>query len=161
VLKLINMDTEYTQNVQEFLGLKRIGIAGFSSKNDNPGNYIYKKLKDNGYEVIAINPKAADIQGVECYASISSVPEPLDGIVICTHPSITESVIEESAKAGIKLAWIHKAIGEGSYSIAAIEKAKKLGIKVIPIGCPMMFVKPDIFHKCFKFFMRKKLKAAY
>jgi predicted CoA-binding protein len=153
------MDAEYAQYVQEFLGYKRIGIAGLSSKNDNPGNFIYKKLKDNGYQVVGINPKATEMDGVECYPTIASVPVALEGIVICTHPSITESVIEESANAGIKIAWIHKAIGEGSYSKTAIAKARKMGIKIIPVGCPMMFVKPDFFHKCFKFFLKKKFKV--
>jgi uncharacterized protein len=157
-LILIIMDIEYKQYVQEFLGYKRIGIAGYSLNNDNPGNYIYKKLKDNGYEVYAINPQAKEVEDDTCYPTISSLPVPLDAVVICTHPEKTQSIIEDSAKNGVKMVWIHKSIGAGSYSATAIEKAKILGMKVIPIGCPMMFVKPDMFHKCFKFFMGGKLK---
>lgn len=153
------MNAQYTSHVQEFLSLKKIAIAGYSSKNDNPANGIYKRLKDNGFEVFAINPKAAAIKDVPCYESISAAPAGLEGVVICTPPAATEKVIEDSARAGIKVAWIHKSIGEGSYSEAAVRKAEELGLKLIPLGCPMMFVKPDIFHKCFRFFMKKKLNA--
>lgn len=153
------MDIEYKQYVQEFLGFKRIGIAGYSLNNDNPGNLIYKKLKDNGYEVYAINPKATEVKDEICHPSISSLPVILDGVIICTHPDKTENLIEESARNGVKMVWIHKSIGAGSYSTMAIEKAKMLGIKVIPIGCPMMFIKPDIFHKCFRFILGNKLKV--
>jgi uncharacterized protein len=154
------MDTQYNDHVQEFLSYKSIGIAGFSINSENTGNFIFKKLQTNGYDVYAINPKAEDSINGKIFSSISAVPVQLQGVVICTHPSITESVIEECAKAGVKMVWIHKSVGEGSYSLSALEKAKKLGLKVIPIGCPMMFIKPDIFHKCFKFFMKKKLKIA-
>jgi uncharacterized protein len=153
------MDTEYAQLVNSFLASKTIAIAGVSSDGNNPGNYIYKKLKDNGYDVYGINPRNQAIKDIDCYPTLADVPVPLDAVIICTHPSVTESVMEDGAKAGIKYAWIHKSIGEGSFSKAAAEKGKQLGIKVIPIGCPMMFVKPDIFHKCFRFFIRKKLKA--
>ena len=43
---------------QEFLAQRRIAVAGVSCDGKGPGNLIYRKLRQEGYEVSAANPKA-------------------------------------------------------------------------------------------------------
>ncbi len=153
------MATEYQELVQGFIHSKRIGVVGLSSHTENPGNHILKKLLNNGYEAIPIHPKAKSINGIDCFESVEAVPVQLEAVVICTPSNATTSIIESCALAGVKLVWIHKSIGDGSYSQVAVDKAKQLGIKVIPTGCPMMFIQPDIFHRCMRFLMKSKLRV--
>ena len=148
------MNAVYKPKIEAFLQLKSIAILGYSSRGDQPANAIYKKLKDNGYKVFAVNPKADQIKDVPCYANMSSIPEPVQGAVICTPASAAEQAIKDCAECGITQAWMHTGIGAGSYDPEAFETAKKLGMEVIPGGCPMMYVKPDIFHKCMGWFKK-------
>jgi len=53
---------------------------------------------------------------------------------------------------------MHRSIDNGSYSPEAEQLANTHGISVINIGCPMMFVKPDLFHQCFRWVMKVKGK---
>ncbi len=142
------MNAVYKPNIDAFLKLRSIAILGYSSHGDQPANSIYKKLKDNDYQVFAVNPKADHINDVPCFPDVKSIPEPVQGAVICTPSSTTEQAIRDCAEQGITQIWIHTGIGPGSYHPKAIETAKELGLDVIPGGCPMMFVKPDLFHKC-------------
>jgi hypothetical protein len=139
--------------VDDFLSQKRIAVAGVSRDGAAVGNSIYKKLRDGGYKVYAINPNATEIEGDRCYPSLSALPEAVDGVVIATHPQVTAEVARECAAQGISRVWIHSSFGQGSYSDEAVEFCRAHDITVIPAGCPMMFCEPvDVAHKCFRWF---------
>ncbi len=148
------MNAVYKPKIQAFLQLKSIAVLGYSSRGDQPANAIYKKLKNNGYQVFAVNPKADQIKDVPCYPDVKSIPLPVQGAVLCTPATATESAIQECADQQITHVWMHTGFGTGSFDPNAFETAKKLGMEVIPGGCPMMFVKPDIFHKCMGWFKK-------
>lgn len=141
------------QAANEFLSHKRIAVAGVSRKGDTAANAVYKKLKNSGYEVFPVNPFAEKIDGDTCYPTLDKIPGKVEGVVIGTKPEVALQLVEDCEKLGIKDVWIHRSFGNGSYDEEAIEKAKELGLKVIPGGCPMMFCEPvDVAHKCFRWF---------
>lgn len=140
------------ERIKKFISLKNIAVAGVSRKpQTETGNIIYKKFKDNGYNVFAVNPNAVEIEGEKCYPNLKSIPSPVEGVFINTSPSVTMSVLKDCKEAGIKYAWIHRSIGNGSYNSAAEKYCEKNGIELIPRGCPMMYVgKVNFPHKCLK-----------
>ena len=142
------MNAVYKPMIEDFLQLKSIAVLGYSRQDNQPANAIYKKLKGNHYKVFAVNPKADQISDISCYPDVKSITEPVQGAVLCTPVSATEQAVEDCAGHGITLIWMHTGMGPGSYHPKAFETAKKLGIEVIPGGCPLMYIKPDIFHKC-------------
>jgi predicted CoA-binding protein len=144
------MNEVYKQKIRNFLDLERIAVLGYSTNDALPANSIYKKLQKNGYQVYAVNPKADQINDVVCYPDLKSIPEQVQGAVVCTPASAAEEAVKECAENNIAYVWMHKGLGiAGSYDAQAFETGKKLGLEIIPGGCPMMFVKPDIVHKCF------------
>ena len=154
------MDSKFRQRVENFLAQKNIAFAGFSSEGAEVANGLYKKFKENGYHTIAINPKFEEVKSVPCYPNLKSVPEKVDAVMISTPPQATFDVVKECIELGIKHVWIHKSIGNGSFNAEAVELAEKSGLEIIPMACPMMFLKPDPFHACFRFILniRGKLK---
>ena len=46
------------ETVDDFLAQKHIAVAGVSRSKENQGvaNLIYRKLRDSGYTVFAVNP---------------------------------------------------------------------------------------------------------
>lgn len=142
------MNSLYKEKINAFLQLKNIAILGYSTDRNQPANNIYKKLENNGYKVFAVNPKADQIKDIECYPNIKSIPDQVQGAVLCTPVHVTEEAVRECAEHNITHVWMHKGLASGSYDPQAFETAKELGLEIIPGGCPMMFVKPDIFHKC-------------
>jgi len=139
------------QSVAEFLGGKRIAVAGVSRSPDQPANAVYRRLRDSGYEVFPVNPNAVEVEGAACYPNIASIPSPIDGVVIVTHPEVSIDIVRECGEQGIQRIWFHRSIGEGSVSEEAVHECESRGIDCIVGGCPLMFCEPvDFGHKCMK-----------
>ena len=145
-----------TELIEEFLQQKNIAVAGISRKPQGAvGNLVYKKFKDAGYNVFAINPNADEIEGEKCYRGLKNVPTKPDAVFISTHPKQSLNVVKECAELRINKVWFHRSIGNGSYDKEAEQFCKDNGIDAIVYACPMMFVPPvDFGHKCIKFFMK-------
>ena len=145
-----------SENVDDFLAQKRIAVAGVSRNKDSTGvaNGIYRKLRDAGYQVFAVNPNADTVEGDPCYPNLKAIPEPVDGVVIGTRPEIAEQIVNECAEVGVKRVWMHRSFGQGSVSDEATKFCLENDITVIPGGCPMMFCEPvDFGHKCMRWWL--------
>lgn len=142
--------------IEVFLEQKNIAVAGMSRKPQGAvGNLVYKKFKNAGYNVYAINPNADEIEGEKCYRSLKSVPVKLDAVFISTNPNQSLDVVKECAEIGINKVWFHRSFGKGSYDDKAEKFCKENRIDAIVYACPMMYVPPvDFGHKCIKFFMK-------
>ncbi|MGD8319737.1 MAG: CoA-binding protein [Gemmatimonadota bacterium] len=137
--------------VQDFLAQKHIVVAGVSRTSSQPANAIYRRLRDAGYQVTAVNPAATEVEGDPCYPDLASVPGTVDGVMMATAPEATFAVARECVELGIPRVWMHRSFGEGSVSDQAAELCRSRGMSVIVGGCPMMFVEPvDVFHACMR-----------
>jgi predicted CoA-binding protein len=140
--------------VDEFLTLDRVAVTGVSRSKKEAANAIYKKMKGTAYTVFPTNPKADEVEGDPCYADLKSIPDGVDGVVIATHPSVALDIVKECSELGIHHVWFHRSFGQGSVADEAVSFCQENDIKVIPGGCPMMFVeKVDVGHKCIRWFL--------
>jgi predicted CoA-binding protein len=132
-----------------FLAKKRIAVTGVSrTPTDHGSNTVYKRLRDRGYEVFAVNPNADVVEGDPCYQDLKSIPGGVDAVVIGTRPSIAEDTMRECDELGITHVWMHRGPGTGSVSDAATAFGRQHGITVIDGGCPLMFgPTSDFGHK--------------
>jgi uncharacterized protein len=137
----------------EFLSSKRIAVTGVSREAGGHGsNAVYKRLRDRGYEVFAVNPNAEEVEGDPCYHELRDVPGGVDAVVIATKPERAEQTMADCAELGIKHAWMHRAFGGGSVCEAATVYGREHGITVIDGGCPLMFdPTADFAHKMMRF----------
>jgi predicted CoA-binding protein len=123
-----------------FLANKRIAVTGVSRTGGTHGsNNVYKRFRDRGYEVFAVNPNADVVEGDQCYHDLKMIPGGVDAVVIGTRPEIAEDTMRECAELGIKHVWMHRGPGEGSVSSEATAYGRQHGITVIDGGCPCMF----------------------
>jgi len=124
----------------EFLGHKRVAVTGVSRKPKNHGsNTVYKRLRDRGYEVFAVNPNADKVEGDPAYHDLRSITGGVEAVVIGTRPEFAEQTMRECAELGIKHVWMHRGTGAGSVSAEATQLGRQHGITVIDGGCPLMF----------------------
>lgn len=140
------------QAATQFLATKRIAVTGVSrTPKDHAANLVYRRLRDRGYAVSAINPNAEQVEGDPCYPNLKSVQGGVDAVVIATSPSRAEDTMRECAELGIKHVWMHRGPGEGSVSAAATAYGRENGITVIDGGCPCMFdPTADFGHKAMR-----------
>ncbi|HSL14978.1 MAG TPA: CoA-binding protein [Actinomycetota bacterium] len=134
---------------ETFLANKRIAVTGVSrTPKDHGSNTVYKRLRDRGYEVFAVNPNADVVEGDPCFQDLKSIPGGVQAVVIGTRPEIAEDTMRECAELGITQVWMHRGPGTGSVSAAATDYGRRRGITVIDGGCPLMFgPTADFGHK--------------
>ena len=140
--------------VKDFLSQKKIAVVGVSDKRETGCNLNYKKFKDNGYQVFAVNPRISTFEGDACYPDLKSIPEKVDAVFILASPKVTDQIVDQCVELGVKHVWMHCMMGTKpglaasmtSVSQAAVEKARANGITVIPGSCPNQFLQPDFGH---------------
>jgi predicted CoA-binding protein len=86
----------------EFLAIKRIAVTGVSrTAKDHGANTVFKRLRDRGYEVFAVNPNADEVEGTTCYHDLKSVPGGVEAVVIATAPHRADGTMRECDELGI------------------------------------------------------------
>jgi predicted CoA-binding protein len=137
----------------EFLSQKRIAVTGVSRTPGRHGsNAVYKRLRDRGYDVFAVNPNAEHVEGDPCYHALRAIPGGVEAVVIGTRPELADETMRQCAELGIKHVWMHRGPGAGSVSETAAVYGRERGITVIDGGCPCMFgPTADLGHKAMRF----------
>lgn len=139
---------------EEFLSQRRIAVAGVARGGDTAANVIYRKLRDTGYEVFAVNPNADQVEGDPCWRSLADIPCGVDGVVIGTTPAASLAVARECVALGVPRVWFHRLLGQGSVLEEAVELCRRSGAVVIAGACPMMYAEPvDPAHRCFRWLL--------
>lgn len=142
------------QSVAAFLSGQRFAVVGVSRSSAEAANAVFRKLRDNGYDVVPVNPGAGTLEGVPCYPDLASVPGALDGVVIATHPSVSPEIVRQAAALGIRQVWFHRSFGDGSVSAEAVRECAAHGLTPIVGGCPLMYCEPvDPGHRCIRWLL--------
>ena len=132
------------QAAEDFLACRRIAVTGVSRTPANHGsNVVYKRLRERGYAVFAVNPNAETVEGDPSFPSLEAVPGGVEAVVIGTRPEVAEQTMKECIDLGITKVWMHRAFGGGSVSDTATELGRAHGVTVIDGGCPCMFRPTD------------------
>jgi predicted CoA-binding protein len=136
-----------------FLAKKRIAVTGVSRTPKTHGsNNVYRRLRERGYEVFAVNPNTREVEGDQSYPDLKSIPGGVEAVVIGTRPEFADETMRECAELGIRQVWMHRGPGAGSVSDTATEYGRQRGITVIDGGCPCMFAPTaDFGHKVMRF----------
>jgi hypothetical protein len=140
--------------VQDFLAQEKIAVVGVSDQRETGCNLAYRKFKETGYTVSAVNPRLTSFEGDPCYPDLKSIPEKPDAVFILTNPKVTEEVVQQCVDLNIQRVWMHCLMGTKpglaasmtSVSSQAVQMCRENGIEVIPGSCPNQFLKPDIGH---------------
>ena len=132
-----------------FLAKKRVAVTGVSrTPRQHGSNTVFKRLRDRGYDVFAVNPNAEQVEGDRAYPDLRSIPGGVEAVVIGTRPELADGTMRECAELGIEHVWMHRSYGAGSVSSSATTYGREHGITVIDGGCPCMFEPTaDFGHK--------------
>src|SRR5690242_16138159 len=127
-------------SIQEFLGQNRFAVVGVSQNPKDFSRILFREFRDRGYDPVPVNPAAKEIEGRPCFAHVQEVQPPVDGVLLMTAPSVTDTVVRDCAEAGVKRVWMHRGAGRGAVSDDAVRFCESSGISVIPGECPFMFL---------------------
>ena len=114
---------------------KVVAVIGASNNRNKFGNKAVRAFLLEGYVVVPIHPREAEIEGLTAYRSVLDVPGPVDMATFYVPPEIGEMVIEDVARKGIPEVWLNP----GAESDALIAAARRLSIRPI-VACSIVGV---------------------
>jgi predicted CoA-binding protein len=121
--------------IKELLGSARtIAIVGLSTEKTKASNMVASYLKDEGYHVIPVNPRAVEILGEKCYADLKSIPEKVDVVQIFRPPSEVAAIVDDAIAVGARAVWMQLHI----IDLASAERAAAAGLDVVVDKCLKM-----------------------
>ncbi len=133
-------------NIDAFLSQKRIAMIGLSRNPKDFTHILFREMVRRGYDMVAVNPNAAEIEGRRCYAHLSEIEPQVDAVLLMTSASASEDVVHECAAAGVAHVWFYRATGVGAVNTAAVEFCRSKGMNVVAGECPYMFWPHNGFH---------------
>ncbi|MEM3696934.1 MAG: CoA-binding protein [Candidatus Bathyarchaeia archaeon] len=122
---------------------RNVAVVGLSKDPSKDSYRVAKYLKENGFNIIPVNPTADEILGEKSYKSLLDIPEEVQKtleIVAIFRPSdevspIIGQVIQLRKHHGLPhVVWMQL----GIVNEKAAEKARKAGLTVIMDKCIMM-----------------------
>jgi predicted CoA-binding protein len=114
---------------------KVVAVIGASNDRRKFGNRAVRAFRRQGYTVVPINPKEAEVEGLKAYASVLDVAGPIDMATFYVPPHIGEEIIGEVASKQIPEVWLNP----GAESDELIARAKALHLQPI-VACSIIGV---------------------
>ena len=98
------------QDILDLLNNKPVALIGVSSKKDKFGNYAFKTLTENGYEIHPIHRNLSSIEGKKCYNSLLEIRPAPKSLILITQPQNILPVLEEFKSLGGEKVWFQQGI---------------------------------------------------
>lgn len=124
-----------SEGIDEFLQAEGYAVAGASADSSKFGFKCYQALLKRGMVVYPVNPHLSSLEGNTCYPDLRSLPAPVQSVSVITQPAVTERIVDDAIKAGLKCIWMQP----GAESAYAVLKASEAGLTVIS-GGPCLLV---------------------
>ena len=141
--------------IEKFTSDNNIALIGVSTNKQKFGNALLKELTKKGYSVFPVHPTLPEVDGIKCFPDVKTLPNHVTNLILVVNPVSAEQIVPQLKGSSIQRVWMHKGVGNGATSPAAIGACKTNGIEVVYGFCPMMFFSPSGIHG-FHFWLRKK-----
>ena len=106
---------------------ERVAVIGASSDRRKFGNKAVRAYVESGFEVLPVNPKEQEIEGLKTYASIDALPEQVDFVSMYVPPAVGLKLLPAIAAHQPRELWLNP----GSESDELIEAAADLHLRAI------------------------------
>jgi predicted CoA-binding protein len=113
------------------LSAKTVASVGLSSSDEKESYWIVSYLKEQGYRIIPVNPKATEIFGEKAYPDLASIPDKVDVVQVFRKSEDVPPVVDDAIKIGAKVVWMQA----GIVNEEAAQKARAAGLQVVMDAC--------------------------
>ncbi|WP_319580845.1 acetate--CoA ligase family protein [uncultured Methanospirillum sp.] len=134
--------------VPDLLHPSSIAVVGASRTPGKVGYAVFRNLLNFQGELYPVNPSAEDILGKKVYPTISSIPGPVEMVVIATPAEYVPGIVKESGEKGVKSAVIltagFKETGDAGRILEdeLLKVARETGIRIVGPNCLGIIIPP-------------------
>jgi predicted CoA-binding protein len=151
------MEPSSLEDARTFLRARRIALVGAARDEKDFSRMILKELVRRGYDVVPVNPAAAEVAGRRAFPRVSDVAPPPDAALVMTPAARAEEVARDCAAAGVREIWFHRGAGPGAASPEALALCARSGMHTVRDLCPFMALEGAGFPHRVHAFLRRRL----
>jgi len=110
---------------------RTIAVVGITDRAELPSYAVPAYLQRQGYRIIPVNPYLQEVLGEKSYTDLSSIPEPVDTVLLFRRSEVVPPIVDEAIKVGAKVVWMQ----EGIINEEAASVALDAGLQVVMNTC--------------------------
>ena len=151
--------------LSSLLAPESIALVGASERLNTPGNDMLHELRVSRYKgkVYPVNPKYEELEGLECYPSLSDLPEVPDLAVLAVSNVALEARLAEAIEIGSKGAVVFGSArlpedtAEDNLRHRIACRAREAGFPIVGPNC-MGFYNVEAWTRAFPFHLPRPLE---
>ena len=111
--------------------MKTIAVVGMSPKPERPSHYVAMYMKEQGYNIIPINPGHNEIAGMKSFPSLLDIPQTIEVVDVFRRSEYVLPIAESAVTVGAKALWLQ----DGVINENGSALAQKAGLLVVVSDC--------------------------
>ena len=119
------------EEIKKIFQMKTIAVVGMSPKPERPSHYVAMYMKEQGYNIIPINPGHNEIAGMKSFPSLLDIPQTIDVVDVFRRSEYVLPIAESAVTVGAKALWLQ----DGVINENGSALAQKAGLFVVVSDC--------------------------
>ena len=119
------------ETIDQIFKMKSVAVVGMSPKPERPSHYVGMYLKEQGYDIIPVNPGHKEIAGMISYPSLLDIPVKMDVVDVFRRSEHAVPISEAAVEIGAKALWLQ----DGVINQEATKLAEDSGLVVVMNDC--------------------------
>jgi len=119
------------EDINKIFQMKTIAVVGMSPKPERPSQYVSMYMKEQGYNIIPVNPGHNEIAGMKSFPSLLDIPQTIDVVDVFRRSEYVLPIAENAVTVGAKALWLQ----DGVINKDGAKLAEKAGLLVVMNDC--------------------------
>ena len=98
------------ETINKIFTMRSIAVVGMSPMPQRPSHYVALYLKDNGYNIIPVNPGHSEIAGMKSYSNLLEIPSKVDIVDVFRRSEHVVPIVKEAIKINAKAIWLQDGV---------------------------------------------------
>ena len=98
------------ETINKIFTMRSIAVVGMSPKSQRPSHYVALYLKENGYNIIPVNPGHSEIAGMKSYSNLLEIPSKVDIVDVFRRSEHVVPIVKEAIKINAKAIWLQDGV---------------------------------------------------
>ena len=119
------------EDINKIFQMKTIAVVGMSPKAERPSHYVSMYMKEQGYNIIPVNPGHNEIAGMKSFPSLLDIPQTIDVVDVFRRSEYVLPIAKSAVTVGAKALWLQ----DGVINEDGAKLAEKAGLLVVMNDC--------------------------
>ena len=117
--------------IKNIFKLKTIAVVGMSPKLERASHYVSLYMKNNGFQIIPVNPGQKFINNDKCYSNLKEIPFSIDIVNVFRRSEYVLPIVADAIEINAKAIWLQ----DGVISEEAANLSKKANVMFVMNDC--------------------------